>query len=83
MKIGYLGIGMIFVAFPVLVILTNNIERNNYINCAAESIPSDQTSTLNYGGNVRNDKVSPRTCSDNNGISTFEERNIFLPSVFQ
>lgn len=81
MKIKVLAVFVvIYVAF---VVFPNFLERRNYDNCAADSITEAEAARFSYAGNVRRDTVSPKTCGDDSGISTFEERNILIPAVLQ
>lgn len=70
-------------SYILLVFVPNSIERNSYRTCAAESITKTEAARFNYGGNVRDDSTRPKTCSDNNGTETFEDRNLFIPGFLQ
>ena len=67
--------------YAILIIMPNYLENRNYESCVADSITEQEATLYNYGGNIRNDESSPKTCRD--GKSTYEERSLLVPSLFR
>lgn len=70
-------------AYIAFVLVPNFAENRNYTECARNSISTQQSATLNYTGNIRDDSTSPKTCGYNHpDAATFEERQLFIPAIF-